>query len=226
VSTAPTTRPPHASAPELVFAVEDAAVLRHAAAPTLAFRVRVDAGAATVRSLMLAMQVRIDVTRRAYDAPTQERLVELFGEPSRWGQTLRSLLWTHATALVPPFTGRAVVEVPLSCTYDFDVAAAKYLHAVRDGEVPLLFLFSGTVFYAGPAGLQVARIGWDSEAGYRMPAGLWREMMDHYFPGSGWLRLGADTFDRLYAFKARRALASWDEAVEALLAAAGDEGGP
>ena len=210
--------------PDLTFAVEGAEVLRFAAAPTLAFRLRIGSGdGADIRSLALTTQVRIAVTQRSYDERAQERLVELFGEPSRWRDTLRSLLWTHSTLHVPPFTGSTVVEMPLSCTYDFDVAAAKYFHALGDGDVPLEFLFSGTVFYTAEAGLQTARIPWDKEAQFRLPVRLWKEMMEHYFPGSSWLRLRMETFDRLYAYKAQRALASWDEAIEALLAGAEHE---
>ena len=52
----------------------------------------------------------------------------------------------------PGFTGQHRVELPVPCTYDFEVAAAKYLHALDDGEIPLLFLFSGTVFAKGDGG--------------------------------------------------------------------------
>ncbi len=213
-----------ASVPDLEFEVEDAHVLRYAAAPTLVFRLRIGAlGGDVIRSLALTTQIRIAVTRRSYDEPTQRRLVELFGDPSRWSQTLRSLLWTHTTLFVPAFTGSTVVEMPLACTYDFDVAATKYFHALAEGEVPLEFLFSGTVFYATGQGLQTARIPWDKEAQFRLPVRRWKEMMDHYFPGTAWLRLRTDTFDRLYAYKAERGLASWEDAIEALLAA--DEAG-
>jgi hypothetical protein len=124
---------------------------------------------------------------------------------------------------VPPFTRSTLVEMPLTCTYDFDVAAAKYFHALGDGDVPLEFLFSGSVFYSAEAGLQTARIPWDKEARFRLPVRLWKEMMEHYFPGTTWLRLRLDTFDRLYSYKAGRALTTWDDAIEALLGAAEHE---
>ena len=47
--------------------------------------------------------------------------------------------------------------------------------------------------------------------------------MDHYFPGSAWLRLDRATFDRLVAFRADRALTSWEAVLDALLPA--QEGG-
>jgi hypothetical protein len=205
--------------PELGFAVEEAGVWEYAAAPTLRFRVRVDSlGGQPIRSVLLTTQIRIAVTRRAYDAESQARLVEVFGEPSQWGQTLRSLLWTHTTLNVTAFTGSTIVEMPVSCTYDFEVASAKYLHALRDGEVPLEFLFSGTIFYTGDDGLlRTALVSWEKEAEFRLPVRVWREAMEHFFPGSAWLRLRTDTFDRLHAYRGRRALPSWEAAVEALL---------
>ena len=226
MSVSETALPQLGAGPDLEFEVEGADVLRYAAAPTLVFRLSIASRAdEAIRSLALTTQVRIAVTRRSYDERAQARLVELFGEPSRWSQTLRSLLWTHTTLFVPGFADRTVVEMPLACTYDFDVAATKYFHALADGDVPLEFLFSGTVFYATPHGLQTARIPWDKEAEFRLPVRLWKEMMEHYFPGTAWLRLRTDTFDRLYAYKAQRALASWEDAIEALLAAAEEQGG-
>ena len=44
--------------------------------------------------------------------------------------------------MVPSFTGSCELDLPVPCTYDFEVAASKYLHALGDGEVPLLLLFS------------------------------------------------------------------------------------
>jgi len=135
-----------------------------------------------------------------------------------WGETLRSLLWTHATTVVPRFTDSIVADLPIPCSYDFDVAAAKYFYALEDGEVPLLFLFSGTVFYmAGEGPLQITQISWEKEAPFRLPVGVWKKMMDHYFPNSAWLRMRKDVFDRLYAYKARQALPSWDDALDRLL---------
>jgi hypothetical protein len=207
--------------PDLDFHIAGAEVLPFAAGPTMLFKVGI-ANATEgeqIHSIMLRTQIRLDVTRRHYDAETEARLLELFGEPHRWGETLRSLLWTNATTIVPRFEGSAVAELPITCTYDFDVAAAKYFHSLEDGEVPLLFLFSGTIFYAqdGRARLQIAQIPWEREASFRLPIELWREMMDHYFPNSAWLRLRKDVFDRLYAYKARRAFPTWEHALESLL---------
>jgi Family of unknown function (DUF6084) len=206
--------------PQLDFAIEGASPLERAAAPTLRFGLRIAGGGVPVRSILLDVQVQIAARRRPYDDATEERLYELFGEPERWGSTLRTLPWTRATLAVPPFSGATTVDLAVPCTYDFEVVASRYLDALRDGDVPLEFLFGGTVFYADAGGLlKTARIAWDREADYRLPVRVWRETMDRYFPGSAWLRLRRDSFDRLYAYKARNALTSWEDAVDSLVRA-------
>ncbi len=213
------------AAPELGFTVLGCEPLSHAAAPTLRFSLALDARGAAVRSVMLEVQVRIAATQRGYSEDEQAQLGDLFGAPERWGDTLRALLWTHGTVVVPPFEGATVVDLLVPCTYDFDVAAAKYLAGVRDGEIPLDLLFSGTVFYTGAGGaLQINRISWNAEAAHRLPVRVWRETMDHYFPDSAWLRLERETFDRLVAFRARGALTSWEAVLDALLPP--EEGAP
>ena len=206
--------------PDLDFGVVDAEVLPFAASPTMLFKLHIQNAVAAeqIHSIMLRAQVRIEPTRRHYDRETEARLLELFGAPHQWGETLRSLLWTHATTIVPRFSGRTIAELPILCTYDFEVAAAKYFYALEDGVAPLLFLFSGTVFYThGEGGLQIAQIPWEKEAHFRLPVRLWKEMMERYFPNSAWLRVRKDVFDRLYAYKARHALPTWEGALDHLL---------
>jgi len=207
------------SVADLSFGVEGAAPVDYAAVPTLAFRVRIDnAGAVPVRSVLLDTQIQIAARLRAYGVAEQQRLGDLFGTPERWRDTLRTLAWTRVTLAVPPFSGHTVVDLPVVCTYDLEVAAAGYLGALEDGVVPLELLFSGTVFYSAADGrLQAERIAWTKEATYSLPVCLWRETMDRHFPGSAWLRLSRDSYDRLRAYRARHAHASWDDAVEALL---------
>jgi Family of unknown function (DUF6084) len=211
------------AAPELAFRVEGAGPLEGAAVPTIRFALRVEAaGGARVRSILLHTQVQIAARRRRYERGEEERLFELFGERERWGSTLRTLLWARQTQVVPPFTGAADFDLLVPCTYDFEVAASRYLHALGDGEVPLELLFSGTVFYAAASGmLQTAQIAWDREVEYRLPVSVWRETMDRYFPGTTWLRLRRDTFDRLHAYRSRNVLTSWDDAIDSLLAEGG-----
>jgi Family of unknown function (DUF6084) len=214
------------AAPALSFAIENGGVLDHAAVPTLSFALRVETDAGQpVRSVALNVQIRIAATRRSYDERAQERLVELFGKPDQWGRNLHAMHWMNLTLQVPPFTGSTVVELPVTCTYDFEVSAAKYFHALEEGEVPLEFLFSGTVFYADSEGrLQVGRITWEQTAEFRLPVAVWRDMMDRHFPDSAWLRLRRESFDRLHAFKAAGIFLTWDDAVDALLRAAGESG--
>ena len=207
--------------PDLDFRVEGAEVLEYVAVPSLVFKLRVEnLDGEPIRSVSLNTQVRIAATQRHYEASEQGRLLELFGEPHRWGNTLRSFLWTHTVLQVPPFSESTVADMPVTCTYDLEVAATKYFHALEDGEVPLEFLFSGMVFYTGEDGrLQTTRISWEKEAEFRMPVRLWKEMMEHYFPNSAWIRLHKDAFDQLYDYKVRRGLPTWEAAVEALLRA-------
>lgn len=204
--------------PQLDFAVESVAAVEHAVVPTLAFRVHVDAGGRTVRSLALNVQVRIDAPRRGYDPGERDRLHELFGPPSDWGRTVHTFLWTNVSATVPSFDGETTFELLVPCTYDFDVVASKYLRALAGGTVPLDLLFSGTIFFAAPDGrLQVAHVPWDREARVRMPVRVWRDALERAFPGTAWLRVGHDVFDRLQAYKAKHALLTWDRALEELL---------
>ncbi|MEA2479287.1 MAG: hypothetical protein QOJ07_1209 [Thermoleophilaceae bacterium] len=214
------------SAPELDFEVGDGGVLQHAAVPTLRFDLGIEAvsGPTQVRSVALNIEVRIAATRRGYDRSEQDKLFELFGRASEWGRNLRTLHWTALTANVPPFRGATRIELPVTCTYDLDVTGSRYMNALEDGEVPLEFLFSGTVFYSDPGGrLQIGRIGWDKEATYRLPVAAWREMMDRYFPDSAWLRLRRDQFDALTAYRARHAFMSWEDTVDALLRETGED---
>lgn len=210
--------------PDLDFQVEDAAALIFAAVPTVSFRLRItNRGEEPVHSLMLNTQLRIMPRQRAYSPPEQERLVEVFGPSSGWERSLNSLLWAQTVSLVPPFEASTTVEMLVPCTYDFDVVSAKYFHALAEGEVPVQMLFSGTIFYAGETGLQTTRIPWEKEAEYRLPVSVWKDVMDHYFPNSAWLRLHKETFDRLYGYKARHGFSSWDLALEHLLSTSGEE---
>jgi hypothetical protein len=211
--------------PDLDFRVVGAEVLEYAAVPSLLFKLRIEnLEEERIRSVALNTQIRISATQRHYDTVEQGRLLELFGEPSRWKDTLRSLLWTHTVLQVPAFSGSTVADMPVPCTYDLEVVAAKYFYALEDGEVPLEFLFSGTVFYAEEGGrMQAARISWEKEAEFRLPVRLWKEMMERYFPNSAWIRLRRDAFDQLYDYKIRRGLLTWEAAVEALLQASEEE---
>ncbi|WP_328381713.1 DUF6084 family protein [Streptomyces sp. NBC_00400] len=193
---------------------------RYAAAPTLLFRLRITAAEeARVHAVALRCQLRIEPARRGYGPDEAEALSDLFGERSRWGSTLQPLQLAQVSLVVPGFTGEREVELPVPCSYDLDVAAGRYFHALRDGEVPLLLLFSGTVF-AGSGGFHVEPVPWNKEASVRMPVAVWQEMTETHFPGCGWLRLPRETLDALLAYRSRHALPSWQATVESLMGTA------
>lgn len=212
--------------PDLNFQVEAAEPQHQAAAPLLLFKLRITEAVRAgqpptpVHTVALRCQVRIEPARRRYGSAEQQRLVDLFGTPERWGQTLRPLLWTHLSLIVPTFTGSATVDLPVPCSYDFSLAATKYFAALETGDLPLCFLFSGTIFYEGADGaLQVAQIAWEKEASFRLPAATWRGLMESYYPNSAWLCLRKDVFDRLNEYKSRQGLPTWEQALERLLSA-------
>jgi hypothetical protein len=204
----------------LTFAVDGALAVPFAAVPTIAFRLRVANlnGTREIQSIALRCQILIEASRRQYKPLERERLRDLFDEPERWSQTLRSMLWTHASVTVPAFAHEIACELPVACTFDFNVGAAKYFHAIQSEDVPLCFQFSGTIFYATAGGpLQIDQVDWNREAKYRLPSQVWREMMDHYYPDSAWLRLRRDAFERLYEYKRHHGMVTWEEAIESLL---------
>ncbi len=208
--------------PDLNFQIESAAVVPFSAIPMLGFRMRVQNSPAdeVIHTAAIRCQIQIEATRRHYSTEEQSRLLDLFGEPDRWSQTLRSMLWTHASVAISQFTGSTTVELPVPCTFDFNVAATKYFHALNDGDLPLCFLFSGTAFYGDADGaLRVSPISWEKEAKFRLPMKIWRELMDAYYPNSAWVSLRRDVFERVYQYKMRKGIPTWEQAMEQLLAA-------
>jgi hypothetical protein len=206
--------------PELSFKVEQASVVPFAASPTIAFQLHVANVPAdqAIHTIALNCQIQIEVTRRRYTPEEQQQMLDLFGEPDRWSQTLRSLLWTNVSAVLPGFRGSTQADLRVPCTFDFNVAATKYFAGLAAGDVPLNMLFSGTVFYADAEGLlQVAPISWDQEAKFRLPLQVWREMMQAYYPHGAWLHVRRDVFDRLYRYKMQRGIPSWEQALESIL---------
>jgi len=210
--------------PDLSFRIEGVQVVPYAVSPLLAFDLHVaNSTSEPIHTVVLRCQVQIEAVRRRYSAAEQERMGDLFGEPHRWGQTLRTMLWTQTSIVVPGFTGAAQIELPVSCTFDFNVATVKYFAGLEEGDIPLCFQFSGTVFYEpaqgepSPGALQVAPISWDREAKFRLPVRTWREMMDRYYPNSAWLCLSREVFDRLRQRKAQMGAPTWERMFEALL---------
>lgn len=201
----------------LDFAVIGAACEPYAAAPQLSLRLRVrETTGARVHAIALRAQINIEPQNRRYAPAESERLVDLFGPPERYGDTLRPLLWTHVSALVVGFTGESEVELHVPCSYDFAIAAHKYLTALADGEIPLILLFSGTVFVDGAQGVASEFVPWSAEARYRLPVAVWRATMDAHFPNEAWIRIGRDTFAELDRYRVANGLRTWDAALERL----------
>lgn len=205
--------------PQLGFAIEDAQEARDSLTPAIHLALRVSCGEQReVHSILLEAQVRIAPRRRPYGEGEEERLADLFGPVSQWASSMQGLLWANATVVVPRFAGSMLVEVPIPCTYDFEVSAARYLAALEEGEIPLDVLFSGTVFLAADDGrLQVVRIPLEHEAAFDLPVAVWRAAIDRHFPGGAWLRLDRRSFERLHEYRSRRVLPSWDAVVDSLL---------
>lgn len=216
--------------PDLNFEIKGAEPLPFAASPQLIFKLGISNADAeqNVHTVALRCQIQIEAARRQYSDEEKARLRDLFGEPERWKETLRTMLWTHSERVVTPFTGSTVVDLPVACSFDFNLAATKYFAGLENGEVPLVLQFSGTVFYPGEDGaLQAAQIPWSAETKYRLPVRVWQEMMEIYYPNSAWLCLRRDVFDRLYRYKVRRGIPTWEQALENILPADEDsENGP
>jgi hypothetical protein len=207
--------------PDLNFRVTGIEPSARGLTPLLHFNLEVsnEPSSEQIQAVIVQAQIQIQAAQRRYNDREKDGLSDLFGTPDRWGQTLRNRLWAHANAIVRPFSGCTEAVLPVQCTYDFNVIATKYFYALEEGEVPLLFLFSGTIFYLAPDGrLQVQQISWDRECVYRMPVKAWADLMNHYYPNSAWLTLQRHVFDRLSAYKRKLGLLTWEQTIERLLA--------
>ena len=209
--------------PELDFNVTGVDAATRGLAPLLHFKLKITTAAAEpIQALLLNAQIQIQSPQRSYTDSEKHKLVELFGTPERWGQTLRNRLWTHANVTVGNFTKETEVVLAVPCSYDLNLAAAKYFYALDGGEIPLLFLFSGSIFYTTTEGrLQVERVSWNKECMYRLPVHEWKHLMEQHYPNSEWLYLQRETFDRLWAYKRQNGLATWEQTIEQLLATVG-----
>jgi Family of unknown function (DUF6084) len=210
---------------ELVFDCVGAEPERYGAAPTLLFKLRIaEVSGESIGAIALRCQIRIQPNLRRYSAEEEEGMLDLFGDRTRWGDTLKPLQFASVSMMVPAFKGNVEVDLPVACTYDFEVSSAKYFHSLKDGEIPLLFLFSGTVFEKRDPGLSVSQVPWHKEASFRLSVAVWKDLMDMYFPESAWIRMRRDTLDALQGFKSRAVLPTWDDTLHALLKKAGEGG--
>lgn len=206
--------------PDLDFKILGLEPAAHGLVPLLNFKLEVTNSPATetIHAVILQAQIQIQAMQRRYTPGEKEKLKDVFGNPERWGDTLRTKLWTIATTSVRPFTGRTTALLTVPCTYDLNVLATKFFYALEDGEVPLLFLFSGTIFYGADDGrLQVQQISWNKECLYRLPVKVWQELMDHHYPNTSWLALNREVFERLYAYRRSEGIPTWEQTLERLL---------
>jgi hypothetical protein len=202
---------------DLAFSVVGASCNPYAVSPELVLRVRVTEGSgAKIDAIALRVQIRLEVQRRRYAADESELLTELFGPPSRYADTLKPMLWTHVQAMVLAFQNEIEFDLPIPCSYDFEVAANKYLASLEDGIIPVNLLFSGMVFTEGETGISPEFVPWSCEARYPLPVATWREAMDAVFPNAAWIRVNRDLFNELRRFKIATGLPTWDAALERL----------
>jgi Family of unknown function (DUF6084) len=203
---------------ELVFDCIGASPDRYAVVPSMTLRLRIsETTEQRIDAIALRCQIRIEPARRRYTDAEAERLNDLFGETQRWSETLRPLQFITVPVMVPGFTGSTEIDLPVPFTYDLDIASTRYFAGLEDGEVPLLLLFSGTVFGQDGGRLSVQQVPWSKEASYRLPLSTWRAAIDAHFPGSAWIKMSRETFDQLQQFKTGQALPTWDATVLELL---------
>lgn len=206
--------------PDLKFEIISSKVKQFAAVPTLVFNLQItnETPNEEVYAAALKCQVMIEAVKRRYNEETKDRLYELFGGAERWHDTLRTTFWQMITVPVPRFTGQTIVEINVPCSEDQGIAAGKYFYAVREGEIPLAFLFSGTLFYKDVEGdLQITLIPWEKEALCKMPASLWQDMMDLHFPDTRWLQVRKSIYERLVQYKAMNNFPTLETCLENIL---------
>ncbi|MEO7352497.1 MAG: DUF6084 family protein [Marmoricola sp.] len=205
---------------DYTFSVPEIFAEPYAATPQLTARVRIEESTGqVVHAMALRCQVRIEPQRRGYTKPDEIGLSSLFGNRDRWKDTLRPFLWMQCSTTVQGFTGVTEADLPLPCTYDFEVAGSRFLHAVGEGTIPLCLMFSGTIFLkGGTSGFAVEQIPWDCDARYDLPVSVWQDMMRAHFPNLGWIKLDRDVLDQIADYRTRHGLTSWEETVQHLLA--------
>jgi hypothetical protein len=175
-----------------------------------------------IDAIALRCQIRIEPSRRRYSPGEEQRLKDLFGETAQWADTLKPMQFTNISTMVTGFTGSTEIQLPVTFSFDLEIGSGRYFASLESGEIPLLLLFSGTIFSVVDGKLQVQQVPWSKEATYRLPVSVWQEAVDVHFPNSGWITMSRQTLDDLQRFKTRRALPTWDATVSALLAEAAD----
>jgi hypothetical protein len=208
---------------ELVFDCTGARADKYSVVPSMSFSLRIsETSGQRVEAIALRCQIRIEPARRRYSADEAERLNDLFGETQRWADTLKPIQFSNVSVMVPGFGGSTDVDLTVPLTYDMEIGATRYFAGLDDGEVPLLLLFSGTIFCIADGRMSVTQVPWSKEAAYRLPVSVWREAVDAHFPNSAWIRMSTYSFDELLRFKASRGLATWEATILTLLSEAAD----
>jgi hypothetical protein len=209
--------------PDLVFDCTGARADKFAVVPSMFFSLRIsETSGQRVEAIALRCQIRIEPARRRYTEEEAERLDDLFGETQRWADTLKPLQFTNVSIMVPGFTGSTEIDLPVPLTYDMEIGATRYFAGLDDGEVPLLLLFSGTIFSLAEGKMSVTQVPWSKEASYRLPVSIWRAAIDAHFPNTAWIKVSNLTFDDLIRFKSARGLATWEATILTLLSEAAD----
>jgi len=211
--------------PEPDFEVLGVRPLKHAAAPMLMVDLEVrDSSGLEVYMIALTVQLMIEPARRTYDDATRVKLMELFGPPERWSVTTRSLVWTRLDVLVPSFTGSTTVSIPLSCHYDLELAATKYLHSLPEGQAPCAMHFNGTIYYKDERGaLQMVLVPWSASIDFKLPVEVWQTTIDHYYPNTAWVGMRTQTLEALQQRKLTLGASTVDSAIEMLLEQTAEE---
>jgi hypothetical protein len=208
---------------ELVFDCVGVRPDKYAVTPSMSFVLRVaETTGRRIDAIALRCQIRIEPARRRYSPPEAEKLNDLFGDTARWAETLKPMQLTTVSTMVPGFAGSIEVDLPVPFTYDLEIGSTRYFTGLDDGEIPLLLLFSGTVFASLDGKLQIEQVPWSKEAHYRLPLASWQEAVRAHFPDSAWIKMSSSTLADLLEFKSARALPTWDSTIAALIAGASE----
>jgi hypothetical protein len=212
---------------ELVFDCTGVRPEKYAITPSMSLVLRIaETTGQRVDAIALRCQIRIEPARRRYSDAEAERLNDLFGDTARWADTLKPMQFAIVSAMVPGFTGSTEIELPVPFTYDLEVGTTRYFTGLDGGEIPLLLLFSGTVFAVDDGRLRIEQVPWSKEAHFRLPLSVWREAIEVHFPNSAWIKMSSSTLDELLAYKSANALPTWDATIAALLKRAAENDGP
>ncbi len=203
---------------ELVFDCVGVRPDKYAVVPSLTLELRIaETTGERIDAIALRCQLRIEPARRRYSDQEAEQLNDLFGETSRWSDTLKPMQLTTVSTMVPGFTGSTEIDLPVLFTYDLEIGSTRYFTGLESGEIPLLLLFSGTIFGSADGKLRVQQVPWSKEARFRLPLAVWREAIDAHFPDAAWIKMSSGTLADLLRFKSRNALPTWDATLGALL---------